>query len=883
MGLILSANTTQFISDLILPSGTTFSAGTTELLSPSGAFTMEDLRSSIDLQNKITSGDIRILSNSNEIVNVVDIGIDTMESFGGVMTQNIKLDGSFTATTLYGDGSNLSNIDNFYVTGGTYDTTATTLTLSRNNAINSINVPITPNFGVLSGTVLEGSIYAEIQANTAARHGHEDLIETIYNGISESISATTYTEVSGMTITGLDGNVLALFNSQCYIGPTITKSDFDTAVAKTDLALVISDIEALTQTHTHVIAFANETISPGVIDVAGAASFTGNIVLDGGGDPNAIFVIRALTTLTIATLANITLTNGAVVDNVHFLAGTTSTVAVGATVNANLISKAGAVAIAAGCTINGRSLTLAGAITCSGTLSAPTGTSLYIDYRSLETLVLYTGAGAITNAAASTYNGNIATNLGLLTAFHLATVNGTLYPVGITEVTNSYNPLVTFGLFVNNVLVPNSDRSDRGHISSETKFILQANVTVFTGDTISVKVKVDDGTVVTGNKVLSLFKDGVISTGDTPDTLQSVYNNSIIGEIITDASRGAVDIKSGSGSDSDNLLTLQGSSGDINAYVNGNGDALFNSISATTLYGDGSNLTLTPTEYFNAYDSAGGTTTNTTNIWVDIPLDTQRISGIDFSHTLNSAEITILNSGIYLIIGTCGTNAGSNQRTQSESRLVVDDGSGYTEVGGTKGEIYNRTTNYGGSSSFTAPLTLSSGDKIKMQFRRVFGVATIVLQPNTSTLTIANIRGTRGEQGAAGVSTGLTHDIQGLYVGTTTSTASATPVDLNGMSVTTNDLGGLATYQINFSASRSNSSGNRLNFFYINVGGVRVVQKRMYSHHANDINTIATTAIVSGVPYGTIIKIEYDSQGGGTHSVYERNININGILDANVV
>jgi hypothetical protein len=84
--------------------------------------------------------------------------------------------------------------------------------------------------------------------------------------------------------------------------------------------------------------------------------------------------------------------------------------------------------------------------------------------------------------------------------------------------------------------------------------------------------------------------------GGTSDTLQTAYDNSINPEIITDATRGPVDFRSGSGSESDNLITFQGSGGTINAWVNGLGDSSFNSVTATTisggtLYGDGSNLT----------------------------------------------------------------------------------------------------------------------------------------------------------------------------------------------------------------------------------------------------------------------------------------------------
>jgi len=132
MGLILSANTNQFISDLISPSGTTFSAGTTELLSPDGPFTIEDLRTSIALQDAITAGDVVLYSNTNKIMKVGNVGINYFETFGGVVNQDVSIDGVISATTFYGDGSNISGLNtDDYLTGGTFNKTGNTLTIDR--------------------------------------------------------------------------------------------------------------------------------------------------------------------------------------------------------------------------------------------------------------------------------------------------------------------------------------------------------------------------------------------------------------------------------------------------------------------------------------------------------------------------------------------------------------------------------------------------------------------------------------------------------------------------------------------------------------------------------------------------------------------------------
>ena len=72
--------------------------------------------------------------------------------------------------------------------------------------------------------------------------------------------------------------------------------------------------------------------------------------------------------------------------------------------------------------------------------------------------------------------------------------------------------------------------------------------------------------------------------GTSPDTLQSVYDNSIPNpEILTDATNGSVDFRVGSGSDSDNLIRFQQNDGTVNAFITGEGNSSFNNISGDTL------------------------------------------------------------------------------------------------------------------------------------------------------------------------------------------------------------------------------------------------------------------------------------------------------------
>jgi prefoldin subunit 5 len=106
-----------------------------------------------------------------------------------------------------------------------------------------------------------------------------------------------------------------------------------------------------------------------------------------------------------------------------------------------------------------------------------------------------------------------------------------------------------------------------------------------------------DLTDVTRAKFITVSKFGDIGGlgGVSVTTLQQAYNNSINPEITTTPILGSVDFKVGSGSNLDNVLTIQNSTGGTTTSINGNGllttnNILSNSISGTTFHGDGFDL-----------------------------------------------------------------------------------------------------------------------------------------------------------------------------------------------------------------------------------------------------------------------------------------------------
>jgi hypothetical protein len=173
-----------------------------------------------------------------------------------------------------------------------------------------------------------------------------------------------------------------------------------------------------------------EVLDPGVYYIFSAANIAGQLTLDGGGDPDARFVIKANGALTIDAGAEIILTGEARSCNVFFLINGAITAAAGAIIKGTLFSKAGAVGLAANCVLEGRMLTMGGAITMAlGAVASPPpcATTIQVFCESgcdpapavdvlgvLKDFTLFTKAGAVGNTAISGVNGGIGTNAGTI-------------------------------------------------------------------------------------------------------------------------------------------------------------------------------------------------------------------------------------------------------------------------------------------------------------------------------------------------------------------------------------------------------------------------------------------------------------------------------------
>lgn len=140
-----------------------------------------------------------------------------------------------------------------------------------------------------------------------------------------------------------------------------------------------------------------------------------------------------------------------------------------------------------------------------------------------------------------------------------------------------------------------------------------------------------------------------------------------------------------------------------------------------------------------------------TTSWQDVPLNDERVKDSIFTHSSNSAEITVNETSRYLVIYAVGIQSTSGgSRTQTEARLVLNG----SPVSNSGAELYNRNSNQGGdNASRSFVLDLTDGDVLKLQVQRQSGgntQQTIAGQSGLLLVKLAGKTGTKGDKGDTG-------------------------------------------------------------------------------------------------------------------------------------
>jgi len=132
--------------------------------------------------------------------------------------------------------------------------------------------------------------------------------------------------------------------------------------AQTDATNAYNCLRALTTTAVTDGDIGGDTLTPGVYEASSSLGITGTLTLDGGGDPNAVFIFKTGSTLITASSANVLLTNGAQPCNVYWLVGSSATLGTDTDMVGNIIAIA-SVTFNTGADLVGRAIALGGAVT----------------------------------------------------------------------------------------------------------------------------------------------------------------------------------------------------------------------------------------------------------------------------------------------------------------------------------------------------------------------------------------------------------------------------------------------------------------------------------------------------------------------------------------
>ncbi|MEV6980542.1 DUF4082 domain-containing protein [Sphaerisporangium sp. NPDC051017] len=151
---------------------------------------------------------------------------------------------------------------------------------------------------------------------------------------------------------------------------TIHAGDATAATAKSDMVAAYNDIAGRTPVTTVAAELGGTTQGPGIYTPTGGAfTITGTLTLDAQGEPDSVFIFRS-TTLTTATVSNITLINGAQAKNVYWQATDSATLGVNSTFRGTVMAANTARAFP-GASVFGRLFTINANVILDGTTNGP--------------------------------------------------------------------------------------------------------------------------------------------------------------------------------------------------------------------------------------------------------------------------------------------------------------------------------------------------------------------------------------------------------------------------------------------------------------------------------------------------------------------------------
>jgi type VI secretion system secreted protein VgrG len=217
------------------------------------------------------------------------------------------------------------------------------------------------------------------------------------------LAGTTVTNTGPSTISGdlgvSPGSAVVGFPPGTVSNGVIHAADAVALQAQADVTTAYNDAAGRATTATVTADLGGQTLVAGVY-TGGALGLTGALTLDAQGDPNAVFVFQAASTLITASTSSVNLINGANPCNVYWQVGSSATLGTNSVFVGTVLALT-SVAATTGATVQGRLLARNGEVTLDNNVitaascASPTTTTTAVPTTT-------TASGATTTAAPTT-------------------------------------------------------------------------------------------------------------------------------------------------------------------------------------------------------------------------------------------------------------------------------------------------------------------------------------------------------------------------------------------------------------------------------------------------------------------------------------------------
>jgi hypothetical protein len=189
-------------------------------------------------------------------------------------------------------------------------------------------------------------------------------------GTAEPFAVLAGTGITSTGPTTINGDIGTYPNGAMTVtGPfVVTGTDHNddgvTAIAKDDLTAAYLAAEGQASDFAVSADLAGQTLAPGVYTSASGLEINGPVplTLDAGGDPNAVFVFQAGSTLITQPNTQVDLINGATACNVFWQVGSSTTLGVGSVFRGTILTLQSST-LDTGATLEGSVLSRNGAVT----------------------------------------------------------------------------------------------------------------------------------------------------------------------------------------------------------------------------------------------------------------------------------------------------------------------------------------------------------------------------------------------------------------------------------------------------------------------------------------------------------------------------------------